>query len=47
MQEIRVYFSGPTLLVLVEISLDRGYPPLLKYTLQEMQYQDLIRMGTL
>ena len=28
MQEIRVYFSGPTLLVLVEILLDRGYPPL-------------------
>ena len=30
MQEIRVYFSGPTLLVLVEISLDRGHPPPLK-----------------
>ena len=29
----RVYFSGPTFLVLAEISLDRGYPPLLKYTL--------------
>ena len=29
----RVYFSGPTFLVLAEISLDRGVPPLLKYTL--------------
>ena len=28
-----VYFSGPTFLVLAEISLDRGVPPLLKYTL--------------
>ena len=29
----RGYFSGPTFLVLAEISLDRGVPPLLKYTL--------------
>ena len=26
----RAYFSGPTFIVLAEISLDRGYPPLLK-----------------
>ena len=24
---IRVYFSGPTFLILAEISLDRGVPP--------------------
>ena len=30
---IRAYSSGPTFLVLAEISLDRGVPPLLKYTL--------------
>ena len=29
----RVYFSRPTFLILPEISLDPGVPPLLKYTL--------------
>ena len=29
----RVYFSGPTFTILAENSLDRGVPPLLKYTL--------------
>ena len=28
-----VYFSGPTLPIFAEILLDRGVPPLLKYTL--------------
>ena len=30
---VRVYFSGPTFIVLAEISLDREVPPSLKYTL--------------
>ena len=41
---IRVYFSGPTLLILAEISLEPGAPPLLKYTLvtNDMWYIDLL-----
>ena len=39
---IRVYFSGPTFLILAEISLD---PPLLKYTLTAM-CQDILLSHT-